>query len=106
MNGGKPVVVRKHDLKERILERFAGNPNCMRLLTAGFSVDYTVLTFAGYSINRCCARICVQGLTPADNPQGRFFVYRLLSKLIIFVSPVFFTNETAFGGDGITNVHN
>jgi len=39
-NGGRPAVVRKQDLKRHILERFAGDLDGIRQLTAGFSVGY------------------------------------------------------------------
>ena len=39
-NGGRPAVFRTHDKKERILERFAGDPDGIRQLTAAFSVGY------------------------------------------------------------------
>jgi hypothetical protein len=38
--GGRLGVVRKHDLKKRILERFARDPGDIRELTAAFSVGY------------------------------------------------------------------
>ena len=39
-NGRRPGAVRTHDLKKRILECFAGDPDGIRQLTAGFSVSY------------------------------------------------------------------
>jgi hypothetical protein len=39
-NGRRPGAVRTHGLKKLILEGFAGDPDGIRQLTAGFSVDY------------------------------------------------------------------
>jgi hypothetical protein len=39
-NGGRPGDFLKHDLTKHILERFAGDPDDMRKLTAKFLVVY------------------------------------------------------------------
>jgi len=39
-NGGRPGVFFKHDLTKHVLEGFAGDPDGMRQLTAGFSGGY------------------------------------------------------------------
>jgi hypothetical protein len=52
-NGGRPAVFRKHDLKQRILECFAEDPDGNRQLTAGFSVDYITVRRV-HSVNNFC----------------------------------------------------
>ena len=42
-NGGRPGVVRTHDLKTGILERFAGDADGSRQWTVDFSVGYVTV---------------------------------------------------------------